>query len=165
MTQVLVLNQDYQAISVCDPKQAFVLVWLGKAEMVAERPDRKLRTSRKAFDFPAVIRLRRYVNLPYRPVPLTRHNIYRRDGYACVYCGTKQELTLDHVLPKAQGGGSKWTNLVTACRSCNAEKADRTPQEAGMSLLRQPYRPGFFMFLHRFSGDMHETWKPFLYIT
>lgn len=113
---------------------------------------------------PAVIRLMNYVNVPYRGVELTRHNIFKRDGYECQYCGdrNRDNLTLDHVIPRAKGGGSSWTNLITACKSCNSKKGDLLPEEAGMPLKNQPFKPSYIMFLRDFSGFHCDEWKPFL---
>ncbi len=162
MAQVLVLNQDYRAISVCDPQRALVLILCQKAELISDRTDRKFRSVRLEYQFPSVIRLYRYVNLPYKKVALTRHNVFKRDGYSCVYCSSKEDLTLDHVLPRSQGGTSTWRNLVTACKKCNTEKGDRTPDQAKMPMKHKPYRPGFLMYLRQFSGHLQEDWKPFL---
>lgn len=163
MAQVLVLNQDYQAISVCDPERAIILVLGQKAEMVADLADRKIRSVRRDFDFPSVIRLFQYVQFPYKKVSMTRENIYRRDGYECVYCGNKQQLTLDHLVPKSKGGRTSWDNLVTACQRCNAQKADLSLEEAGLTLATHPFRPSFIMYLSRFAGKVHEEWKPYLF--
>ncbi len=162
MQHVLVLNQNYQAITLCSPERALVLVILSKAEMVAEVPERKFRSVRKEFSFPAIIRLRNFVHLPYKKVSLTRQNLFKRDGHACVYCGTQDNLTMDHVIPRAQGGRTLWSNLVTACLKCNLQKGNMRPVEAGFELPYKPYRPNFLMFVSRFSGEMHESWKPFL---
>lgn len=162
MTQVLVLNQDYQAITVCDVERAIVLVLTEKANMVADVADRKLRSVREEFLFPSIIRLNCYVRLPFKKVSLTRENIFRRDGHECVYCGSDQKLTLDHVMPRAQGGRTVWRNLVTACYKCNSEKGDQTPEEAGLVLKVQPFRPSFIMYLSRFSGRINDDWKPYL---
>ncbi|GAB4414616.1 MAG: HNH endonuclease [Bacteroidia bacterium] len=162
MTQVLVLNQDYQAVSICDVERAVVLLFGRKAELVADKADCRLRSARQTFAYPSVIRLLAYVHLPYRKVALTRANIFRRDGNRCAYCGSKDNLTLDHVIPRAQGGRHTWGNLVTACQTCNNCKADRSPEAAGMTLLTQPYRPGFLMFTGLTTRD--ETWRPFLYL-
>lgn len=162
MQHVLVLNQNYQAISLCTPERALVLVLLRKAEMVAEVLGRTFRSVREEFSFPAIIRLRTYVHLPYKKVSLTRQNLFKRDGHKCVYCGTHDNLTMDHVIPRAQGGKTNWGNLVTACRKCNMQKGNMTPEEAGLQLPYKPYRPNFLMFVSRFSGDIHESWKPFL---
>lgn len=117
---------------------------------------------------PCVIRLRQYRRLPSRIQTLSRKNILIRDGYICQYCGVKfvsSELELEHVVPRARGGQSTWENLVAACRVCNARKADRTPTEAGMKLLRQPRRVTIhtsraFM---RQTGVDEEKWRKYLY--
>ncbi|WNJ20683.1 HNH endonuclease [Pontibacter sp. G13] len=163
--QVLVLNQDYQAISICEPERALVLVWMDKAEMVADVAERKLRSVRTEFAFPSVIRLRSYVQLPFRKVSLTRENIFRRDGYTCGYCGSTKDLTLDHIVPKSQGGGFTWKNLVTACRPCNVEKGDQSLEEYGKSLRHKPFRPSFIMYMSQFHGQVDINWRPFLYMS
>lgn len=162
MQHVLVLNQNYQAINLCSPERALVLVLLRKAEMEAKVEGLSFRSMRDEFSFPAIIRLRAYVHLPYKKVSLTRQNLFKRDGHKCVYCGNYENLTMDHVIPRAQGGGTNWVNLVTACRKCNMQKGNMRPEEAGFNLPYQPYRPNFLMFVSRFSGEVHESWKPFL---
>src|SRR5215213_5416239 len=112
--KVLILNQDYSALTVCTVPKAFVLVYLKKAELVSEAGDLQLRSVSHTFPMPSVIRLFKYVHLPYKGVMLTRQNIFKRDGYCCQYCGTVDELTLDHVVPKSRGGKSNWDNLTTA---------------------------------------------------
>lgn len=160
--QVLVLNQSFQAISLCDPRRALVLVMLEKAELISDVANLRLRSVSQDFSFPSIIRLRRYVHVPYQKVALTRHNVYKRDGNKCVYCNSTQHLTLDHVIPKAKGGKTAWNNLVTACRKCNAQKGDMTPEEAGLELQRDPFRPSFIMFLSHYGGQIQDDWKPYL---
>jgi HNH endonuclease len=160
--KVLILNQDYRALTVCSVQKAFILIYLNKAEMVAEYQGLQLSTISSTYPMPSIIRLHRYVNLPYRGVMLSRQNIFRRDGNRCQYCGTSQDLTLDHVMPRSRGGKSTWDNLVTACKSCNSKKGDYTPDEAKMPLARPPFKPSFLMFLRDFSGHIDENWKPYL---
>lgn len=164
-SKVLVLNQDYQAISVCSVERAFVLVFLNKAEMVADAGALALKTVKAAFKRPLVIRLCRFVHIPFKKVSLTRQNIFKRDSFRCAYCGKREELTLDHIVPRSQGGIDSWHNLVSACQKCNTYKGNRTPEEAGMKMLTKPYRPSFIMFLRDFSGNIHDEWKPFLLMT
>lgn len=159
---VLVLNQDYQAISVISPQRAFLLVFLQKAEQLHDYRDRALRSVGREFTYPSVIRLFRYVNLPFRRVALTRGNVFRRDGYRCVYCGTPHNLTIDHVVPRSKGGKDMWDNLATACQTCNAQKGDRTPEEAEMGMRHRPFRPSFIMYLRDYTGRIHDEWKPYL---
>jgi 5-methylcytosine-specific restriction endonuclease McrA len=160
--QVLVLNQDYQAVSLCDAQRAVILVLLKKADLVADVSERKMMTVKTAYPYPSIIRLRCYIQLPYQKISLTRQNLFRRDGFSCVYCGSGERLTMDHVIPRAQGGRTTWKNLVTACYRCNAKKGDLTPEQAGLQLHMSPFRPSFIMYLSRFSGRLQEDWKPYL---
>ena len=161
-TKTLVLNLDYNPISVCTVQRAFLLVFLQKAELVSENSSEKLHTIDLAFPMPSVIKLKRYVNIPYKGVILTRENIFRRDRFQCQYCGTSKDLTLDHVVPKAKGGKTSWTNLVTACKRCNSKKGDFLPEEIGFKLEMRPFRPSYVMFLRDFSGYQYEEWQPYL---
>jgi 5-methylcytosine-specific restriction endonuclease McrA len=161
-SRVLVLNQDYQAISICSPERAFVLVYLRKAEMVHLRDDSRIRTVSRSYDYPSIIRLNRFIRVPYRKVSLNRANIFRRDNYQCVYCGSRKDLTLDHVVPRSCGGRDTWENLVAACQSCNTSKGNRTPEQAKMPMMRKPYRPSFIMYLADFTGKIDDEWRPFL---
>lgn len=160
--KVLVLNQDYSALSICSVPKAFLLVFLQKAELVAESDLYALRTIDSSYPMPTVIRLHRYISLPYKGVMLTRQNIFKRDNHHCQYCGTTEDLTLDHVLPKSRGGKTNWDNLATACKRCNSRKGDSTPEEASMKLRQKPYKPTFLVFLRDFSGSIEESWMPFL---
>jgi len=162
MGKVLVLNQDYSALSVCTVPKAFLLVYMKKAEMLAESPSDYLRTVSSKYPSPVVIRLNHYIHLPYRGVVMTRHNIFKRDGNRCQYCGTHDHLTLDHVIPKSRGGKTNWDNLATACKRCNSRKGDHTPEEAGMPLRQRPFRPSFLMFIRDFSGLADAEWLPYL---
>ena len=160
--KVLVLNQDFRALTVCSVQRAFILVFSKKAELVTNDKTKMLRTVSASYPMPSIIRLNRYVNLPYKGVLLNRQNIFRRDGYKCQYCGCNYDLTLDHVIPKSRGGETTWENLVTACKSCNSKKGDRTPKEAEMPLARKPFKPSFVMFLRDFAGYLDDDWMLYL---
>jgi len=160
---VLVLNQDYQPLSVCDVRKSMLLVLLEKAEMLHDLPSKKIRTIRTDFDYPLVIRLRRYARIPYKTIVLSRKNILKRDNNRCLYCGSREKLTIDHVIPKSRGGDDSWENLVSACTDCNHRKGNRTPREAGMTLLSKPFQPNHIIYLRVFYGNVHESWKPYLY--
>lgn len=140
--KILVLNADYQPINVTSFQKGYKLVWKGKAEVVKEDPTDVVMTSR-SIARPKVIRLLTYLYLPYRRLNLSKQNVYRRDGFKCVYCGSGANLTLDHVLPRSRGGDNSWENLVTCCRKCNAKKDDRTPEEARMKMRHKPFVPTF----------------------
>lgn len=160
--KVLILNQDYSALTICSIQKAFILVYLNKAELVISSRNHLLRTVTTTYPMPSIIRLFKYVHLPYKGVMLSRQNIFKRDSNKCQYCLSPEDLTLDHVMPKSRGGRSTWDNLVTACKKCNSKKGDFTPKEAGMPLLQEPFKPSFIVFLRDFSGPIQEDWKPYL---
>jgi 5-methylcytosine-specific restriction endonuclease McrA len=137
-SKVLVLNQSYEPLSVCTIRKAVVLIYLGKAETVINDDRKALHSIKSSYPWPSVIRISRFVKLPYKKVVLTRKNILRRDSFKCAYCGRSDvALTVDHVYPRARGGGETWENLITACTICNNRKGDRTPEEANMNLYFQ----------------------------
>jgi 5-methylcytosine-specific restriction endonuclease McrA len=158
---VLVLNMDYSPINVTTLQRGFNLVFSGKAEIL-EHNDLPINTSTKTFKRPTVIRLLKYVVVPFKRVQLTRQNIFRRDDYICLYCGTKHNsLTIDHVYPKSRGGKNTWKNLVTACFDCNIRKGNRTPEEAGMVLLHEPFVPSYLYFVKKMNGIYHQ-WQNYV---
>lgn len=160
--RVLVLNQDYSPITVCSVERAFVLIYLNKSEMVRSANGHKIRSVSQEFPMPSVIRLSRYISVPYKGVNLTRQNIFKRDNFECQYCGTRRDLTIDHVQPSSRGGQHTWQNLVTACKRCNAKKGDYTPEEAGMHLRRKPYKPSYSSFLKEHSNEHGGEWEDYL---
>lgn len=162
--RVLILNQDYQPLSVCNVKKSMLLLFLGKAEMLHDNPRRKVHTIYTEFDYPSVIRLKSYARTPYRNIVLSRKNIMKRDGHHCQYCGSTNDLTIDHIIPKSRGGNDTWENLVTACTRCNHRKGNHTPREASMTLSREPYRPNHIIFLRSTIGHVEDHWKPYLYM-
>ncbi len=161
---VLVLNQDYRALSVCSVERAVVLLFLHKVELVHARADRTLRSARAEHPWPSIVRLKAYVHVPYKRIMLSRKNILRRDAHRCQYCGSHDRLTLDHVLPKSRGGKDTWENLVAACVPCNNRKGNRTPAEAEMPLKRKPFRPSHVMFIRDYIGRLDDQWKPYLFL-
>ena len=160
--RVLILNADYSPIMVSTVQRAFILMYLNKTELVEKANGYKLRSVNEQFPMPAVIKLNNYVNVPYKKVTLTRQNIFKRDGFKCQYCERKDQLTLDHVVPKAKGGNSSWENLITACNRCNSQKGDQTPKDAGMRLITKPFRPTYNSFIKNNSGYVCEEWLPYL---
>ena len=159
---VLVLNQDYSPLTVCSVQRAFMLIFLNKAELVEELKEKKLRSVSSSFPFPCVIKIKNYVSVPYRGVVMSRHNIFKRDGGTCQYCGTTNDLTLDHLIPRSKGGKSTWTNLVTACQRCNSMKGDHSLEKVGMKLRKQPVKPSYTTFLKMSHGALKEEWNPYL---
>jgi 5-methylcytosine-specific restriction endonuclease McrA len=163
---VLILNQSYEPLTICNIKKAVILMYLGKAELVLKDDGKAIRSIYSNYPWPSVIRLSRFVRVPYKKVVLTRKNILRRDGYKCAYCGRGDlTLTIDHIIPKARGGDDAWENLVSACTNCNNQKGDRTPHEAGLSLLVKPFKPSHIMFIKNVVGRIDDKWKPYLYLS
>ena len=189
--KVLVLNRYFSAIRIIDARRAFVLLAKEIAEVVAvedgsyvsypfhtwtelsefrkefeEKEHDWVRTSRISIAVPKIVRVLGYDRLPREQVKLNRRNIYARDGNRCQYCGktfSTRELTLDHVKPRVQGGGNSWTNLVCACVKCNARKGGRTPEQAGVRLIRQPVKPKRNPAISlRLGSPKYESWKAFL---
>jgi 5-methylcytosine-specific restriction endonuclease McrA len=135
-----------------------------KAEVISARQDRVIRSINQSYVFPSVIRLSCFVRIPYKKVELSRKNILRRDNYQCQYCGTKNGIiTIDHIVPKSRGGLDSWDNLVTACIKCNNKKANKTPEESEMKLLRKPRKPNHIFFLRQLMDTVQDNWKPFLF--
>lgn len=161
-TKVLVLNQDYQAISLCSPQRAFILCYLQKAEMLDHFGHLSIRSVAMSYQYPSVIRLTRFVRVPYRKVSLSRINVFRRDNYECQYCGSRRQLTIDHIVPRSLGGRDSWENLVTACQECNTRKGNTPLEETGMTLRQPPFRPSYIMYLSNFTSRVHDAWRPYL---
>ena len=161
---VLLLNQDYSALTICSVQRAVVLILLRKAELVEAQPDRFVRSPSTRVPWPSIVRLKAFVSVPYKKVMLSRKNILRRDRHECQYCGSTRRLTVDHVMPKSRGGRDTWENLVAACTSCNNRKGDHTPEEARMPLRRKPFRPSYVMFIRDYVGRVDDCWKPYLFL-
>lgn len=137
--RVLVLNELLEPLHICDWQRAATLVYKGKAT-IREHTGGQLSDG---IPFPSVIVLSGQLRVPFMSVSLSRSNVLHRDAYTCQYCGVRRNnLTLDHVLPRCRGGADSWENLVAACHACNERKGDRLPSEAGMPLAKQPTRPG-----------------------
>lgn len=162
MGKVLVLNASYEPLNVTSWQRAVILLIKGKAEQV-EHNSRYVCTN---FPLPTVIRLRYYIRVPYKDIPLTRRNILHRDRHSCQYCGyTGDNLTLDHVVPRSRGGGESWENMVTACVCCNVKKGNRTPNEANMGLRCHPRKPHsslYFEVAKHLRGGLNQEWRKYV---
>ena len=163
MGQVLVLNASYEPLNITTWRRAMVMMIKGKAESLEQDTSREIR---RGTHLPTVIRLRQYVHVPFRQLPLTRRNLFQRDHQTCQYCGSRdQPLSIDHVVPRSRGGSDTWENVTTACLSCNVRKGNRTPKEASMPLHRAPHRPlssfSFEASRHIHSGR-HSEWSKYV---
>jgi 5-methylcytosine-specific restriction endonuclease McrA len=185
--QVLVLNRLWQAVNVCSVRRALTLLFQGHAQVVlngsdgsfqtysfgewrdfsATQPDpESVHTVSFKIRIPRVILLLVFDQLPAKEVKFTRHNIFERDKNTCQYCGKsfdRRDLNLDHVIPRDRGGPTTWENIVCSCIRCNTRKGNRSPQEAGMRLIRKPRRPKWRPFLHvQVALPAHDQWKHFI---
>lgn len=140
-SRVLLLNATFEPLAVVTAKRAIVLMLTGKAECVEETLGAAFHSESLTIPAPSVMRLSRYVRVPYRhAVPMTRAGVLRRDGRRCAYC-SKRADTIDHVVPRSRGGTHTWDNCVAACRLCNSKKADRLIEELGWTLAAPPRAP------------------------
>jgi 5-methylcytosine-specific restriction endonuclease McrA len=164
MEAVIVLNAGYEFMGLVSWQRAMGLLFSGKVEVVKES-EKTVRTVTRTFRIPAVVRLIKFIRQIYRrEVPFSRKNVLVRDSHVCQYCGrdfTSGDLTVDHIIPKVQGGANSWTNVVACCRSCNVRKGGRTPRQAGMQLVGKPFKPTIMEFINlylkrRFGADLSE---------
>ncbi|MBP6965715.1 MAG: HNH endonuclease [Armatimonadetes bacterium] len=163
--EVLVLNNDYEPLNVCNLRRAICLVFLGKAE-VLHTHDAVVNTIDGVVDSPSVVKLRHHVKRPLPELRLSRRSVFARDNYTCQYCGHQaRDLTIDHVIPKRLGGLSSWDNLVCCCKKCNSRKGDKTLDKANMRLANRPRRPRYVPFISLtkyLDGARNETWRTYL---
>lgn len=190
MSRTLILNRSFRAVAVADWPRAVTLVYRGLAEALDHdliphdfaawvkvsslwdtAPGGFIHSPNLRMAVPEVVRLCRYDRVPSREVAFTRHNIYARYRYRCCYCGRRfppAELNLDHVVPRSRGGVNDWSNVVSACRPCNLRKADRLPDELGMTLLVKPEKPDWGAFgvlgglAARSPHSIPESWRRLL---
>ena len=157
----LVLNASYEPLCVVSGRRAAVLVLTAKAVPVAAG-EAVLHSERTVLAVPVVVRLARFVKVPYRPtVPLTRKAVFARDGGRCLYCGAAA-TSLDHVVPKSRGGPHTWENVVSACSRCNHVKADRGIAELGWRLRAVPTAPTGAAWRVVGARRVDPRWRPYL---
>jgi 5-methylcytosine-specific restriction endonuclease McrA len=177
----LVLNRNWQPVNVATVARALVLLWNESARVVdpadfqlytwadwsSLRPadgEPAIRAVRFRLRVPEVIALESYDRVPRAAVAFSRRNLFKRDRNTCQYCGAQpggEELTIDHIVPRAQGGVSSWENCLLACVACNKRKADRTPEQAQMRLRHKPTRPQWRP-LYADHGERIESWSKFV---
>jgi 5-methylcytosine-specific restriction endonuclease McrA len=157
----LVLNATYEPIGVVPGRRALLLVLAAKAVAV-ESSESVLHSATAAHALPLVVRLTRFVKVPYRTVvPLTRRGVFLRDGGRCVYCEAPA-TSLDHVVPRSRGGLHTWENVVSCCRRCNHLKGDRILAELGWRLRRAPHAPTGLAWRILGTGRSDPRWIPYL---
>lgn len=163
MAPTLVLNATYEPIGVVSARRAVVLVLNERAEMV-HPSGHQFHSASLAFEVPSVVRLRKYVRVPYpRRNAITRRGVFGRDGGRCQYCGAKAE-SIDHVRPRSRGGTHTWDNVVAACRPCNTKKRDRLLSETTMRPHRMPRLPGRTAWVATTVGTVPPQWEAYLHM-
>ena len=168
MSKALLLDRNYMALSLVTWKKAVKLMVKGKAEAVAGSGEiRKVVGAENDFSIPSIIRL--LVVIPWKAhmgrMKFSRKNVVIRDNHSCQYCGVKvgkSACTLDHVIPKSRGGKTDYSNCVTCCKTCNNNKADRTPVEAKMRLIQKPKKPTFLTLYRHFLENPPEEWSNYI---
>ena len=189
-TPVLVLNRFYMAIQIITARRAFVMLCRDAAEVIDQEDgqfmnysfeqwlemsefqyeagiieDDVIQTVRFPVQIPRVVRTTNFDRVPDSTVKFSRKNLFVRDKQQCQYCGKKlsfSQMSLDHVVPRSQGGGTSWDNVVCSCFPCNSRKGGRTPKEARMELLQQPEKPRQFPLLDLYQPSIvHPIWEPF----
>ncbi len=163
----MLLNSSYEPIKLVSWKRAITLYFQEKVEIV-ERYDIHVNSSSTQFALPSIIRLKTYVKRKTRFVAhFSRSNVFKRDDHTCQYCNKvfgERDLTLDHVVPVSRGGKKTWENIVTACKSCNQRKANKTPKEANLTIKNPPIAPRWQpeIFYERFKLAFPESWRHYL---
>src|SRR3954447_2837796 len=161
MRRALVLNATYEPLSVVPTRRAVCLVLAEKAEVLHD-DEGLMRSAHLELRTPLVIRLRYMVKVPFhRRTTMSRQAVFARDSHQCQYCGGHAD-SIDHVVPRSRGGEHVWENVAAACRPCNLRKRDRTPEEAGMRLLRSPRQPRELAWIVVAVGRVPDVWKPYL---
>ena len=166
----MVLNADYQPLSyfplsLWGWQDTIKAVFLDRVNIVSTY-ERVIRSPSFQMSLPSVIALKNFVKPQSNP-NFTRFNVFLRDRFACQYCGSKKDLTFDHLLPRSKGGKTNWENVVTACSSCNVKKGGRLYEKSGMLLFKKPFSPSI-EDLHN-NGKyfppnfLHESWMDYLY--
>lgn len=168
MDTTLVLTQGYVPHRIVSWQRAVTMLFDDKVEVVQAYDDQLIRSPSLTIEMPAVVRLLGGVRHRQKGVKFSRNNVLARDGWQCQYCGRRappEELTFDHVVPRAQGGRTYWENIVTACLACNGQKGARTPTEARMALRQRPHRPRDLPLLHlhvRLGWRVPDAWKSWI---
>lgn len=159
----LVLDASYMPRSIITSERAFTIFYKGNAEIVENHPSKfKVVNPNLEIYKPSIIRVKKNMKVDFHKTKLSRENVFKRDGYTCVYCGSedKRKLTIDHVVPQSRGGRDTWENLVTACLNCNQEKDNLTLEEYGKT-IPVPRRPHYLMLLKTITF-IPDSWKTYL---
>jgi 5-methylcytosine-specific restriction endonuclease McrA len=163
MSDVLVLNSTYEPLNVTSIARAVRLIFAGKVEVLHDRG--RIASPTIEFPLPSIVRMLYFIRHRKKRVALTKKSVLLRDDYTCGYCskrGDRSSMTIDHVIPRRQGGRAEWSNLVAACVECNGRKRDRTPLQSQMPLRRKPYEPRYIPFVIVRRNTERDEWIKYL---
>ncbi len=166
--RALLLNASYEPLRAVRWQRAIVLLFSHKVDVVEEY-DHYVHSPSRSLRVPSILRLRSYVKTRCRhAVRFSRENIFARDRFICQYDGRRhprEQLTLDHVIPRNKGGPTEWENIVTCCIPCNRRKGAKSPAQIGFRLLRRPGRPSWLFSIRQSLGvkQVPRSWRTYLY--
>lgn len=168
--KTLLLDAGYKPLKIINWMKAIELLLSGKAEIVEVYNDIPIRSTNLTLQLPSILRLVKSFKKQKEKVKFSRYNVFYRDEWTCQYCYEKkktEELTFDHVIPKSRrtpDSGKSWENIVTACWKCNGKKGNKTPDEAGMKLLKKPVKPSWTpQLIIKLKGTEPESWLSYIY--
>ena len=163
--KVLLLNSTCTFLSFISERKAIKLLIKEKVDVISNWEKIRLCFSNKSILLPSILKLKYYVHLKYKKMVFSRTAVFKRDQYLCCYCGiyvSPNNITMDHIIPKSQGGRSTFLNCVAACAKCNLKKANHTPEQADMPLLKSPEVPAQYLFDLYNSDEWHNDWEQYL---
>ena len=163
--KVLLLNSTDTFLSFISERKALKLLYKEKVDIVSNWEKIKYFFSGKTIHLPAIIRLKYYVSIKFKRIVFSRISVFKRDQYMCSYCGihvSPNSITMDHIIPKSHGGKSTFLNCVASCAKCNIKKANNTPEQASMPLLKNPEDTAQYLFDLYNSDEWHDSWEKFL---
>ena len=162
--KVLLLNSSYEPMTIVNGKKAILMILSKKVDSI-EKTEHFINSPRLRFILPSVIKLKSYIYIKTKKIPLTRKNIIQRDNCICQYCGKYfKDITIDHIVPKVKKGKDSWENLVSACVNCNLKKGNKLISQTNMKLLRKPCKPSYIYQLQKYVNNTNKSWKPYLFM-
>lgn len=164
--KILLLNDSYEVLNFITERRGLKLLWKNKVEIISEWEE-SIRWIGGKIKSPSILRLKKHVRRNFYSSSFNRTALVKRDNSTCLYCNQKltaSQVTIDHVIPKSQGGATSYMNCVVSCSSCNSKKANRTPEQANLVLLSKPTHPSFYEYHHPMEpkSDWHPNWEKFL---
>jgi len=158
--EVLVLNTSYQPLQILIMRKAIKLLAKNRADVIKSIEGKTIKSCYINMPLPSVIKLTQYIKYQRKPLPYSKKNVLIRDKFLCQYCGGKDGLTIDHIVPQCKNGESTFENTIACCKRCNTIKGDKTLKQSGFILSHQPRRPSPFILMRYLK---HPEWEEFLY--